>query len=828
LLSPIPAHQLRLEVDPADFNCEHTGQLTPLTGIIGQQRAVHALQFGLGIKARGFNLYISGPPGTGRTSAATEYLRALAVQEPTPPDWVYVNNFKDPYKPVAIRLPAGRGRALAEDVRQLIESIRTDLPKAFEAEAYTERRNQITEALSARRRDALSSLTQFARDRGMAIQATPAGFMIIPIREDRPVPDQEIDSMEKPERDDLLRRRDEVEARLKAVLSETRAAEKEAAEALGRLDREVVTYAIGHLVDDLLAAYGRIDGTAEYLNALREDVIENLRLFRGGDDEGQPLPKDGAGRDTRFRRYAVNVVVDNSETQGAPVIVELNPTYTHLFGKIEKESFMGALTTDFTLLRSGAVHRANGGYLVLPVRELLTNIFSYDSLKLALRSRQISIEELAERLGMTAMKSLQPQPVPLDVKVVLIGDPTLHFLLHAYDPDFGEMFKVKAEFGVTMDRTPEHAALYASFLCTLCAKESLRHLESNAIAALVEHSSRLAGDQGKLSTEFSAVADIVREADFYAASERGAYIGRRHIEQAIEQRHLRSNLIEERLRELIEQGVILIDTDGAVPGQVNGLSVLSVGDMAFGVPARITATVGLGRAGVVDIEREARLSGPIHTKGQLIMGGFLTERYARRRPLSLSARLVFEQSYGMVEGDSASLAETCVLLSALAGAPIRQSLAITGSINQKGQVQAVGGINEKVEGFFATCRLRRPDGSGGLDGSHGVIIPRSNMRHLMLKPEVLAAVRAGLFSLYAVSTVDEALALLTGLVAGEPDPCGCYPAGTLNALVEARLADLAERMIRFGAPSQTTVTRTEAPPVDQEPRPPQPPPVAQG
>lgn len=824
--SPVPAAQLRLEANPADFNCEHTGQLAPLAGLIGQERAVRALEFGLGIRARGFNLYISGPPGTGRTSAATGYLRSLALQEPTPPDWVYVNNFKDPYKPVAIRLPAGRGRALAEDVHQLIERIRTDLPKAFEAEAYTERRNQITEALSSRRRDALSSLTQFARDRSMAIQATPAGFIIIPIRDDRPLPDQEIDAMEKAERDDLLRRRDEVEARLKSALHETRAAEKEASEALGRLDREVAAFAIGHLVDDLLSAYGRIDGTADYLAALREDVIENQRLFRGGgEEEGQAHPRDPAGRDTRLRRYAVNVVIDNSETQGAPVIVELNPTYTHLFGKIEKESYLGALSTDFTLLRSGAVHRANGGYLVLPVRELLSNLFSYDSLKLALRSRQISIEELAERLGMTAMKSLQPEPVPLDVKVVLIGDPVLHYLLHAYDPDFGELFKVKAEFGLTMDRTPHSARLYAEVISTLCVKESLRHLECGAVAALVEHSSRLAGDQGKLSTEFSAVADIIREADFYAAADRAAHIGRQHIHQAIEERHLRSNLIEERLRELIEQGVILIDTTGAVPGQINALSVLSLGDLAFGVPARVTASVGLGRAGVVDVEREARMGGPIHTKGRLIMGGFLTERYARQRPLSLSARLVFEQNYGLVEGDSASLAETCVLLSALAGVPVRQSLAVTGSINQKGQVQAVGGVNEKIEGFFATCRLRRPDGTGGLDGTHGVIIPQANLRHLMLRPEVLEAAKAGLFSIYAVSTVDEAAELLTGMEAGDPDPCGCYPAGTLNALVDARLAELAEGMVRFGAPAQNTVTRTEAPPQAPQPGPPQPPPV---
>lgn len=827
--------QLRLTTSPSDVACEHTGELTPLAGIIGQERAVRALRFGLGIKARGFNIYLAGAPGTGKTTAATDYLRASARTEPTPPDWVYVHNFADPYQPRALQLPPGKGRQFAGDVAHLIERIQAELPKAFESAPYTEQRGEIAEKLSDRRRELLSRLTQQAKERDMAIQATPAGFVIVPVRDDKPLSDDEVEGMSEEERADLSRRRDEVEAELKAFLGDMRTAEKFAAEEISKLDREVAVYAIGHLVDELVAKYADIEGAGDYLRALEEDVIDKQALFRGighGEDEGrqrQEQTRDIFGRDVRFRRYEVNVIVDNSMVLGAPVVIELNPTFTNVFGKIEKEAQFGALTTDFTLIRPGALHRANGGYLVVPAREVLTNLFTYQTLKLAARSREIAIEEVAERLGLTTTKSLRPEPIPLDVKLVMIGDSYLHFLLHAYDPDFGELFKVKAEFGTTMDRTPANTAEYAAFVCTVCEKEGLRHLRAAAVAELIDHSARLAGDQLKLTTEFSEIADLIREADYWAGMDGVPLISKEHVERAIDEKHHRSNLIEERLRELVAQGVILIQTQGARAGQVNGLSVLSLGDLSFGSPARITATVGIGRAGVLDIEREARLGGPIHTKGVLILGGLLTERYARDIPLSLSARLVFEQSYGMVEGDSATLGETCALLSALSGVPIKQSIAVTGSLNQKGQVQAIGGVNEKVEGFYATCKLMAGSalgGAGKLEGTQGVIIPESNVRHLMLKGEVVDAAREGRFHVWPVSTLDEAMELLTGMPAGELGPDGSYPEGTINALVVRRLAELAEKMIRFGAGSgMTTVVRTEAPPGEPEPQPPQPPPV---
>ena len=834
LIEKATPDQLRRKTSSEEVGCEHTGQLVPLSGIIGQQRAVRALRFGLGIKARGFNIYIAGAPGTGKTSAATDYLKAAAREQPTPSDWVYVNSFKDPYQPRALRLAAGMGRVFADDVRELIERIKAELPKAFESAAYTEQRGEVAEKLADRRRELLGRLTSEAKERDMAIQATPAGFVIVPVRDDKPLDDDQIEGLSEDERNAMMERRDEVEAELKTFLGEMRAAEKEAATAIRALDREVTVFAIGHLVDELDAKYAEVAGASAYLRDLEEDIIDKQALFRGqegggdsgGEREAKRESRDRAGRDVRFRRYEVNILVDNGERDGAPVITELNPTYSNLFGKIEKESYMGALTTDHTLIRPGALHRANGGYLVVPARELLGGLFSYETLKLAVRKQEITIEETTERLGLTTIKSLAPEPIPLDVKVVLIGDPYLHFLLHAYDPDFGELWKVKAEFGTMMDRTPENTDQYAAFVCTLCEKEGLRHLESGAVAALTEHSARLAGDQHKLSTEFSEVADLVREADYYAAEDGEEYIKHGHVESAIEERHYRSNLIEERLRELVADGVVLIDTGGERPGQVNGLSVLSLGDLMFGLPARITATVGMGRGGVVDIEREARLGGPIHTKGVLIMGGFLNQRYAREMPLSLSARLVFEQSYGRVDGDSASLAETCALLSELAGVPIRQSVAITGSMNQKGEAQAIGGVNEKIEGFFATCRLSADAGGPGLDGSQGVVIPESNVRHLMLRTEVVEAVREGKFNVWPVRSVDEALAVLTGRAAGEADEDGRYPADSVNGLAAARLAELANKMVSYGASGATVEVRSEAgATAGEEPQPPQPPPV---
>ncbi|MGC8787535.1 MAG: Lon protease family protein, partial [Anaerolineae bacterium] len=514
--------------------------------------------------------------------------------------------------------------------------------------------------------------------------------------------------------------------------------------------------------------------------------------FRGEEEPQAVPPTSSPGAATFFRQYEVNVMVDNSALRGAPVLTEINLTYHNLFGRIEREAEFGALVTDFTMLKSGALHRANGGYLVLPVEPLLDNPITWDGLKRALSSKQITIEDVSERLGAIPVKSVRPEPIPLNVKVILIGDPHSYYLLYSLDPDFSELFKVKADFDVRMERSPENVQAYVAFISGLCRKEGLRHFRREAAAKIVEYGSTLAEDQRKLSTHFAQIADIVREASLYAAQDNMEYVTAEHVQKAIDARVHRSDMLQQHIRESMIEGTILIDTNGEVPGQVNGLSVLTLGDYQFGYPTRITATIGLGRDGVLDIEREAKLGGPVHTKGVLILSGYLTRQYAQDKPLTLSARLVFEQSYQEVEGDSASSAELYALLSALAELPIRQGIAVTGSINQWGQLQAVGGINEKIEGFFDLCVAK------GLTGKQGVIIPQSNVKNLMLKEAVLEAVRKGLFHVYAVENVDQGLEILTGVTAGVRGPDGKFPDGSVHARVDARLRKLAEDLQNFG------------------------------
>jgi lon-related putative ATP-dependent protease len=528
------------------------------------------------------------------------------------------------------------------------------------------------------------------------------------------------------------------------------------------------------------------------LNDVRNDILDNLSQFikRGEPQQRMPFPVPWM-RETRFRKYEVNVVVDNSDCKGAPVVMETNPTYQNLVGRTEKEAQFGALVTDFTMIRGGSMHKANNGFLIIPVEELLRNPFSYEGLKRALRDEKIVIEEPQERYGFISTKSLKPEPIPLAVKVILIGNPYLYQQLFILDADFKELFKVKAEFDTTMVRTEENVKKYAAFVCMLCEKENLKHLDGSALAQLVEYSQRIAEDQKKLSTRFAEVADIVREANFYATQENSNVVTGNHVEKAIEEKIYRSKLIQEKIQEMIKRGILLIDTDVEKVGQVNGLSVMGLGDFAFGNPSRVTASIGLGREGVIDIEREAKMGGPIHTKGVLILSGYLNEKYAREKPLSLTARLVFEQSYGGVEGDSASSTELYAMLSALSGLPIKQSIAVTGSVNQKGEVQAIGGVNEKIEGFFEVCKAK------GFSGQQGVMIPDSNIQNLMLKEEIVDAVKAGKFHIYSAKTIDEGIEVLTGVKAGERRQDGNFEEETVNYRVDKQLKEMAEKLKEF-------------------------------
>jgi lon-related putative ATP-dependent protease len=792
LVNELSPESLRKVCDARFIRCKSTEELVPSREIIGQERAVRALKFGLGIKDHGFNIYVAGYPGTGRKTTVKNFVEEIARGKPVPPDWCYVNNFSNQYEPKALQLPAGKGKEFRDDVKRLIENIRTALPKAFESEDYASRREATIRTLEKQRKELIDKLNAKAQQEGFVIQSTPIGLLLIPVINGKPLSQEEMIGLPQEKKAKIQEKREKLESELRSTMRQFLDMERKIGDALKKLNREVALYAIGHLVEGLIEKYADNSEITGYLNDVRNDILDNLSQFikRGEPQQRMPFPVPWM-RETRFRKYEVNVVVDNSDCKGAPVVMETNPTYQNLVGRTEKEAQFGALVTDFTMIRGGSMHKANNGFLIIPVEELLRNPFSYEGLKRALRDEKIVIEEPQERYGFISTKSLKPEPIPLAVKVILIGNPYLYQQLFILDADFKELFKVKAEFDTTMVRTEENVKKYAAFVCMLCEKENLKHLDGSALAQLVEYSQRIAEDQKKLSTRFAEVADIVREANFYATQENSNVVTGNHVEKAIEEKIYRSKLIQEKIQEMIKRGILLIDTDVEKVGQVNGLSVMGLGDFAFGNPSRVTASIGLGREGVIDIEREAKMGGPIHTKGVLILSGYLNEKYAREKPLSLTARLVFEQSYGGVEGDSASSTELYAMLSALSGLPIKQSIAVTGSVNQKGEVQAIGGVNEKIEGFFEVCKAK------GFSGQQGVMIPDSNIQNLMLKEEIVDAVKAGKFHIYSAKTIDEGIEVLTGVKAGERRQDGNFEEETVNYRVDKQLKEMAEKLKEF-------------------------------
>jgi lon-related putative ATP-dependent protease len=797
MVDELSAEKIRLTCKSDVMSCETTEGLEPLREIIGQERAVRALKFGIGIREHGFNVYVAGWPGTGRTTAVKNFVEEIASNEPVPPDWCYVNNFSNQYEPKAIQLTAGKGKEFQKDMRDLIQNIRSALPKAFESEDYSRKREATLRTLEGQRKDLIDKLNAKAQQEGFVIQSTPIGLLLIPVIKGKPVAEDEMLTLPQKTKDEIQGKRERLEEELRTTMRQFLDMERRISEELRKLNRDVALYSIGHLVDDITEKYKDSTEVTAYLKEVQNDILDNLAQFVKGEEAQQPqnpfqLPWM---KEAPFKKYEVNVIVDNSNLKGAPVIIEANSTYQNLIGRTEKEAQFGALITDFTMIRGGALHKANQGYLIVRIEELIRNPFSYEALKRALRDRRILIEEPEERYGFISVKSLKPQPIPLNAKVIIIGDPEVYQLLFTLDMDFNELFKVKAEFDTTMPRTDENVQHYGAFVCALCTKEKLKHLDGSALAKIVEHSSRQADDQQKLSTRFAEVSDIIREANFYAVQDKSDNITGAHVMKAIEEKIYRSKLIQEKIQEMITRGVILIGTEDAVVGQVNGLSVSGLGDFEFGMPSRVTASLGLGREGVIDIEREAKMGGPIHTKGVLILSGFLNDKYAKDKPLSLSARLVFEQSYGGVEGDSASSTELYAILSALSGLPIKQSLAVTGSVNQKGEVQAIGGVNEKIEGFFEVCKAK------GLTGNQGVMIPESNVQNLMLKEEIVDAVKEGKFHLYSVKTIDEGIEVLTGVKAGEREKNGAYEEGTVNYRVNEHLKDMAAKLREFAAVS---------------------------
>ncbi len=766
--------------DASQFDFDTTAQVEPISGAFGQERAIDAIELGVGIQRSGFNLFVLGDPATGKFDATRERILAIAAGQPRGEDWCYVNNFKEPHKPHALRLPCGQGAGFRLDMQQLVEELRGAIPAVLESDDYRSRVEQIDAQFGGKQEQGFSELVDEAQGQGILLLRTPTGFSFAPDKDGEVMPHEEFEKLPDEEKERIAKAVRGLQEKLERLLRQIVLWRRAHREEMKKLNREVTMFAVGNMVDDLIRRYVALPEVVRWLDAFKEDVVENADIFRSQSESTPQQLAAQAEEMPPLRRYEVNLLVGGGEVPGAPVVTEENPTYVNLVGRIEHIARFGALLTDFGLIKAGALHRANGGYLLLDLRRVLMQPFAWEALKRALHTREIRIESPGQFYGAVSTVSLEPQPIPLDVKVVLFGDRMLHMLLQAYDPEFVELFKVAADFEDDADASPESLKAYARVIATIAGKVCELPLDRHAVARVVEFGAREAGDSGKLSLHRRGLEDLITESEYWARKTGRDLIGREQVQRALDARIERSDSIRRRMQEEILRGTIMIDTAGAEPGQINGLAVYSVGDLVFGQPTRITATTRVGDGHVIDIQREAQLAGAIHSKGVMILSAFLAARYAARQPFALNASLAFEQTYGPVDGDSASLAELCALVSSLGGVPIRQAWAVTGSVNQRGEVQAIGGVNEKIEGFFDICVAR------GLDASHGVLIPKANLRHLMLRRDVVEAVRDGRFAIHAVSQFDEAIALLTG----EPD---------IDQLVRKRLSQFVDIALEFGA-----------------------------
>lgn len=784
--------QLYRKTDLSEMGFDTTNDLPDLDEVIGQPRAVDAIRFGIGIKSEGFNIFAAGPEGLDKQGLIRLHFESRASDEPVPSDWCYVHNFVEEHRPVAIELPAGQGVTFRKEMEGLVAEARGALAATFESEEYQSRRQSVTEGFHDRQSDAFELLQQRARAEGLALIRTPGGVAVAPVRDGEVLSPEEIQKLPEETQKALQEQIERIQQELQRILGQMPGWQRELRTQIDELNREMAGLAIEGLIDEVRRAHADHEEVLAYLDAVREDIVRNAEQFLPQSEGSAPEIVGAMQRQSQAQstqRYVVNVLIDHSGTKGAPVIYEDNPTYQNLLGRIEHRAQMGALMTDFTLIKAGALHRANGGYLIVDADKLLMQPQAWEGLKRALRSQRIGVEPLGQHLGLISTVSLEPEPIPLRVKVALIGDARLYHTLWALDPDFAELFKVAADFGEIVPRDDETQTLYARLVATIARREGMLPFDRGAVERLLERSARTVGDAEKLSAQTRELTDLMLEADYWAREPGDTVVSAAAVQRAIDAQVHRVDRVRERVHEAILRDTVLIATDGAEVGQINGLSVAMLGNFAFGQPSRITARINAGKGQVVDIEREVDLGGPLHSKGVLILTSYLSGRYAVETPLSLSASLVFEQSYGGVDGDSASSAELYALLSAISGVPIKQSYAVTGSISQKGEVQAIGGVNEKIEGFFDICRAR------GLTGEQGVLIPSANVKHLMLRQDVVEAVTQERFHIYAVEHVDEGIAILTGVPAGEPDAEGAYPEGTVNQRVQARLKALAEREV---------------------------------
>jgi predicted ATP-dependent protease len=804
----VPARQLRRACDPRQFKFKTTKDLEPLDGTVGQARAVSALEFGLSIEADGFNVFVSGVPGSGRSTELLAQVERIAKTQAPPRDWCYVFNFSDPARPRALSLPPERGHELSHHIEDLVAAVRTDIPRAFESDEYAQRRDQVSREVQSQREKFFEALEKEARERELAINPTPMGITTVPVIDGKPITKEQYDLLTDERKHQLQERTAELDSIIAQMTPQLRRLDRGAQQLLAELDKQVMVAIASPRLDELKRDFAGEPAVVEYIDALGADMIEHIDDFRGQEEQQQPaipglpiVPRDGA-----FNRYQVNVIVTHRKDSHAPIVFEESPSYYHLFGRIDYRSSFGSMVTDHTMIKPGALHRANGGFLIVEALDVLTQPLAWETLKRALRTRTVRLENMGEQYTVIPTTTLSPEPIALNVKVAMIGTGRIFQVLQNADEDFQKLFKTRADFAMDVPRTDEHVALYSRFIARQVADRGMRPFERNAVGQIVEQSSRMVANQDKLSLRMMDIVDLLVESDYWACEAGRATVTAADVDRAVEQKVYRSSLVEDRIQEFITNGTIKVAVTGARAGQVNGLSVYDLGDYSFGRPSRITARVSMGRGQVINLEREIQKSGPSHSKGFLILQGYLNGKFAHRQPLSFAASLTFEQVYDEVDGDSASSTELYALISAITDVPLRQGIAVTGSVNQLGEVQAIGGVNEKIEGFYAVCKAI------GLDGEQGVMIPRDNLRNLMLKPEVVQAVKDGKFHIWAVSTIEEGIELLTGVPAGKLRKDDTYPEGTVFRKVTDALEAMTKRAMEVNRGSRDGVAPTSVSP----------------
>ncbi len=790
----IKYNMLSNECKPSFFNFKDTSQIESLEGIIGQDRAVKAMQFGLNVKVRGYNIYMSGMSGTGKTSYAQKYIKKIAIKKKVPCDWCYVYNFDKPNQPMAVNLPSGTGKVFQKDMDDFIKILKLEISKVFDSDDYEKEKAEIIREFQDKKVELVQQLSEDAGKHGFKVKTTSAGIYFMPVIEGKTLSEQEYSDLDEMIKHEINEKSSAVQIETLDIIRNIKNIEKEAEEKVAVWENRIALFAVGMHINDLKEKYSDFEKITTYLSRVQDDILENLSDFREEEpvEEQQYIIPFVKSSESPAEKYKVNLLVDNSTLEGAPVIVDFNPTYYNLLGKLEYENEFGTMTTDLTMIKGGLLHQANGGYLILQAKDVINNVQSWEALKRVLKTKKINIGNMKEQSGLVAVSSLKPEPIPVEVKVILVGSEGLYQALYEYDEDFSKLFKIKVDFDDEMERDQDNTMKLAQFISSFCRRENMPHFDRSGVAKVVEYSSRLIESQNKLSTRFNDIADILCESCAWAEIDEKKLVTAEHVKKAIEEKNQRSNKYDKKLLEMLEEGTIMIDTQGEVVGQINGLSILDMGDYVFGKPSRITATTYMGERGIVNIEREIEMSGTSHTKGVLILSGYIGQKYAQEIPLSLSASLCFEQLYSGIDGDSASSAELYAILSSLADAPIKQGIAVTGSVNQRGEIQPIGGATNKIEGFFELCKLR------GLDGKQGVIIPHQNIKNLMLGDEVIEAVKKHQFHIYAVKTIDEGIQILTGLKSGEKDQNGKYPKATINYKVYEKLKKFALRSVSFG------------------------------